>query len=107
MLGGLMLPRLRRDLDLMPSPVEDRPGLLIRDPLQYSGASLVVPPELVQCLEFFDGGQSELDLKAHLVKISGQLDVSSLVQHFKETLSQAGFLEDEELARLKNEAHRE
>ncbi len=102
-----MLPRLRRDLDLMPSPVEDRPGLLIRDPLQYSGASLVVPPELVQCLEFFDGGQSELDLRAHLVKISGQLDVSSLVDHFKETLSQAGFLEDEELARLKDEAHRE
>jgi AmmeMemoRadiSam system protein B len=107
MLEGLMLARLRRDLDLMPSPVEDRPGLLIRDPMQYSGATLVVPPELVQCLEFFDGGQTELDLREHLVRISGRLDVSSLVDHFKETLSQAGFLEDEELERLKTEAHRQ
>ena len=102
-----MLPRLRRDLDLMPSPVEDRPGLLIRDPLQYAGATLVVPPELVQCLEFFDGGQTELDLREHLVKLSGRLDVGSLVDHFKDTLSQAGFLEDEELERLKTEAHRQ
>jgi hypothetical protein len=27
------LPRLRNDLDIMPSPVADRPGLLIRDAL--------------------------------------------------------------------------
>jgi len=102
-----MLARLRRDLDLMPSPVEDRPGLLIRDPMQYSGATLVVPPELVQCLEFFDGGRSELDLREHLVKISGRLDVGSLVDHFRDTLSQAGFLEDDELERLRTEAHQE
>jgi hypothetical protein len=28
------LPRLRFELDLMPSPLEERPGLLMRDPFQ-------------------------------------------------------------------------
>jgi len=49
------LPRLRVDLDFMPSPVADRPGLLIRDSLRYSDATLIVPPGLVQCLQLFDG----------------------------------------------------
>ena len=69
-----MLARLRRDLDLMPSPVEDRPGLLMRDPYHYSDATLIVPPELVRCLEFFDGDKSELDLREFLVRSSGNLD---------------------------------
>src|SRR6266446_6215071 len=96
-----MLARLRRDLDFMPSPVEDRPGLLMRDPFHYSDATLIVPPDLVQCLEFFDGEQSELDLRAHLVRSSGQLDVSGLVEHLRQTLSQAGFLEDDVFGQLK------
>jgi MEMO1 family protein len=99
-----MLPRLRNDLDVMPSPVEDRPGLLMRDPFHYSDATLIIPPDLVQCLEFFDGERSELDLRAHLVRISGQLDVSNLLDHFTTTLSRAGFLEDDEFARLKTDA---
>ena len=46
---GLMarlLPRLRANLELMPSPVEDRPGLLIRDSLRYSDTTLIIPPAL-------------------------------------------------------------
>ena len=31
------LAALRRSLDAMPSPVEDRPGLLLRDPFGYTG----------------------------------------------------------------------
>ena len=38
------LPRLRMDLDFMPSPVEDRPGLLIRDSYGYSDAVMIIPP---------------------------------------------------------------
>ena len=30
------LPRLRGDLDLMPSPVAEQPGLLLRDPFRYT-----------------------------------------------------------------------
>ncbi|HEY4360426.1 MAG TPA: AmmeMemoRadiSam system protein B [Bryobacteraceae bacterium] len=101
-----MLARLRPTLDFMPSPVEDRPGLVIRDPFHFSDATLIIPPGLVPCLEFFDGVQSELDLRAFLVRITGDLDVSGLVQHLQDTLSQAGFLEDETFARLKQQAER-
>lgn len=102
-----MLPRLRHDLDLMPSPVEDRPGLLMRDPFHYSNATLIVPPQLVQCLHFFDGEKSELDLREYLVRASGQLDVGPLVEHLRKTLSDAGFLEDSVFAQLKEKRHRD
>ena len=29
--------------------------MLIRDPYRYTDATLIVPPGLVQCLQFFDG----------------------------------------------------
>ena len=88
----------------MPSPVKDRPGLVIRDPYGYSDATLIVPPALMQCLAFFDGEHSALDLKAFLVKASGQLDVSALQQNLENTLRQAGFLEDEIFAAKKRQA---
>ncbi len=78
----------------MPSPVEDRPGLLIRDPYQFSDVTLIVPPGLVACLECFDGEQTDLDLRQLLVSITGQLDNSEISQHLVTTLSDAGFLED-------------
>jgi MEMO1 family protein len=65
------LPRLRMNLDFMPSPVEDRPGLLIRDTYGYSEAVLIIPPELVQCLGCFDGEQTSLDLRQLLVRMTG------------------------------------
>jgi hypothetical protein len=99
-----VLARLRPTLDFMPSPLEDRPGLVIRDPFHFSDATLIIPPALVPCLEFFDGVQSELDLRAFLVRATGDLDVGGLVQHLHETLSNAGFLDDENFARLRNEA---
>src|SRR5580658_6193155 len=101
-----MLARLRPTLDFMPSPVPDRPGLLIRDPFRFSDATLILPPALVACLEFFDGDHSELDLRAYLVQITGDLDVSELVRHLVDTLANAGFLEDDNFARIKNGAER-
>ena len=70
-----MLPRLRMTLDFMPSPFEDKPGLVIRDPFHFSDATLIVPPALVECLEYFDGQHSALDLRAHLVQIIGLIKV--------------------------------
>ena len=101
-----MLARLRSSLDFMPSPVEDRPGLLIRDPFQYTDATLIIPPALVGCVEFFDGEHSELDLRAYLVQLTGDLDVTVLMNHLTETLSSAGFLQDEVFAKLKEAAER-
>ncbi len=97
------LPRLRMNLDFMPSPVSDRPGLLIRDPFQYSDATLIIPPPLVQCLECFDGQRTESDLREILFRITGDLQVGELEQHLIETLSGAGFLEDASFERLRDE----
>jgi AmmeMemoRadiSam system protein B len=102
----MMLARLRHTLDFMPSPLRDRPGLLIRDPLRFSDATLILPPALVACLEFFDGRHAELDLRAYLVQMTGDLDVGGLVRRLADTLASAGFLEDENFARIKDAAER-
>jgi AmmeMemoRadiSam system protein B len=91
----------------MPSPVPDRPGLLMRDPYRYSEAVLIVPPPLVQCLQCFDGQQTDLDLRAALVKITGDLDVSEIEESLVNALSSAGFLEDETFAELQEQRQRE
>ncbi|HSD26416.1 MAG TPA: AmmeMemoRadiSam system protein B, partial [Vicinamibacteria bacterium] len=97
------LPALRPGLDFMPSPVEDRPGLLIRDPLLYTDQVLIIPPPLVPLLAFFDGAHDTLDLKAALVRLTGELDVEPLVRHLLETLRDGAFLHDEGFERKKAE----
>ena len=91
----------------MPSPVEDRPGLLIRDSFRYSDAVLIIPPPLVQCLACFDGQQTRLDLRAMLVEISGQLEVGELEEQIIEVLTRSGFLEDEIFHSMKEMRERE
>lgn len=90
-----MLPRLRDTLDFMPSPLEDTPGLLIRDPFQFSDATLIVPPAMIECLGYYDGQHSVLDLRAELVRMTGQLDAGQIEQDLSEALSMAGFLDDD------------
>jgi MEMO1 family protein len=94
-------------LDFMPSPSPEHPGLLIRDPYRYSDAMLVIPPVLVECLECFDGAQSELDLRARLVQATGQLDLNGVERDLCAALSEAGFLEDARFARMQEDRHRE
>ena len=89
------LPRLRLGLDFIPSNDPEHPGLLIRDPLKFSDAMLLIPPQLVECLACFDGEQTELDLRANLVRITGEIQIGELEKHLCDTLSNAGFLEDE------------
>jgi AmmeMemoRadiSam system protein B len=101
-----MLPRLRGNLDFLPSPMPDRPGLVIRDPFQYSDATLIIPPSLVACLEFFDGVRTELDLREYLVRLTGDISVGDLERHLIDTLSDAGFLDDDNFARRRAETER-
>lgn len=84
----------------------EKPGLVIRDPFQYSDATLIIPPALVGCLECFDGTQSELDLRHYLVQLTGDLQIGELQQHLIDTLSAAGFLDDESFAQRKDDAER-
>jgi hypothetical protein len=66
-----MLPRLRTDIDVMPSPVPDRPGLLMRDPFGYTETVLILPPPWVAVLSCLDGEHSELDAQELLTRLSG------------------------------------
>ncbi|MDX2151523.1 MAG: AmmeMemoRadiSam system protein B [Bryobacteraceae bacterium] len=101
------LPRLRMDLDFMPSPVPDRPGLLIRDPYRYSDTTLIVPPPLTACLQLFDGKSTELDVRELLVRITGSIDVGDVVTHLVNTLESAGFVQNEVFEGMVEERHRE
>ena len=103
---GNPLAPLRRHLDLMPSPLPDTPGLLVRDPFRYSDSVLVLPPPLVPCLLLFDGGHDEGDLRALLTRITESLEVADLSRHIRESLSSGGFLEDEVFFGLRAERHR-
>ena len=85
----------------MPSPDPQNPGLLIRDPFRFSDTMLLIPPQLVACLECFDGERMTLDLRESLVRLTGEIQVGDLEQHLYETLSQAGFLEDEKFEELR------
>jgi AmmeMemoRadiSam system protein B len=91
----------------MPSPLRDRPGLLIRDPFRYSDLTLIIPPLLVESLRCFDGQQTELDVKEILVRVTGELETGDLVTHLIDTLSNGGFLENEVFERIKEERHRQ
>src|SRR4051794_13673969 len=95
------------NLDFMPSPSEEHPGLFIRDPYRYSDAMLVIPPPLVECLQNFDGEHTDLDLKLALSRATNSLEVSDIQQHLTQTLSAAGFLEDEVFEHLQRERRNE
>jgi AmmeMemoRadiSam system protein B len=88
-------------LDFMPSPDPQHPGLLIRDPFRFSDATLLIPPQLVACLACFDGEQTALDLRSSLVRLTGEIQVGDLEKHLYDTLSDAGFLEDEKFEQLR------
>ncbi len=85
----------------MPSPDPQHPGLLIRDPFRFSDATLLIPPQLVGCLACFDGEQTALDLRSSLVRLTGDIQVGDLEKHLYDTLSEAGFLEDEKFEQLR------
>ncbi|HVY91513.1 MAG TPA: AmmeMemoRadiSam system protein B [Bryobacteraceae bacterium] len=102
-----VLPRLRNDLDIMPSPVEDRPGLLLRDSLRYSTTILIIPPELIPCLTFFDGERTDRELHEMMYRASGDLRAGEVGDQIAAALAKAGFLEDENFERLREQRQRE
>ena len=99
-----LLPRLRINLDLMPSPVEDRPGLLMRDGFHYSPTTLIVPPLLAACLDLFDAEHTVRDMKDRLYELTNDLEAGGLAEHLVETLDKAGFLENETYFAIRDEA---
>ena len=100
------LPRLRRDIDVMPSPIAEQPGLLLRDPFRYTGDVLVIPPAWVALLRCLDGAHSMLDAQVVMTRLAGgKMVAQSELQEFVTILSDRGFLDDEALARRVERAH--
>src|SRR3954451_5205242 len=101
------LPRLRADLDIMPSPVREQPGLILRDPFRFSEVTLLIPPLLARCLSCFDGEQDEGDLGAAIARLSGQVAVGDVARRLIASLHDAGFLDDDRFAELRGARERE
>jgi AmmeMemoRadiSam system protein B len=101
------LPRLRADLDIMPSPVREQPGLIVRDPFRFSDVTLLIPPLLARCLGCFDGEQDERDLAAAIARLSGQVAVADVARRLIASLHDAGFLDDDRFAELRGARERE
>ena len=100
------LAALRSSLDVMPSPVEEHPGLLLRDPFAYTSQVVIIPPPLVPFLGLFDGRHDEQDLASALYRATGELSAKAFARRLAETLGSNGFLENDELERRRNERHR-
>ena len=81
------------DLDFLPSPLEDRPGLMMRDPFGYSDVTLIVPPPLVPLLAMFDGEQSEDELREAIYRMTNDLRSGEIMNDLKDALERAGFVE--------------
>jgi len=90
----------------MPSPLEDRPGLMVRDPFHYSDATLIIPPPLAPLLGMFDGEQTEDELKHVVLEMTGDLRAGDLMEHLRDALHNAGFLQDEKFEEMKAARHR-
>ncbi|MEO6726118.1 MAG: AmmeMemoRadiSam system protein B [Blastocatellia bacterium] len=101
------LPSLRRGLDVFPSPVPERPGLVLRDPFRYSDEVLIIPPLLAACLSLYDGESTLLDVQAHLTRLAGQLVPSNVIESLTEVLQKNGYLETEEFERMQAKKHAE
>ncbi len=103
-----MLPRLRDDIDVMPSPLPEQPGLLLRDPFLYTDLILVVPPAWIVVLQCLDGAHSALDAQAILTRLAGgRIVARQEVEQFVSVLNEAGFIEGDELNELKERRHEE
>jgi hypothetical protein len=99
--------KIRMDLDFMPSPAPEQPGLLIRDPYGYSKAVLIVPPPLVPALQMLDGESSELDLRAYFIEATGDPRAGEMAKGMVDALDEAGFLLNDRFAEMKAAKHRE
>jgi MEMO1 family protein len=101
------LPRLRLGLEILHSPLPERPGLLFRDPFRYTEDILIIPPLLAAGLIFFDGESTLLDAQAYISKLAGELIPGEAIQSLVDALKKNGFLESEEFERMRAERHAE
>jgi hypothetical protein len=101
------LPQLRFGLDIFPSPVSEKPGLLIRDPYKYSEQILIISPLMAAALNFFDGESTLLDAQAYVTRLAGQIVPTEYLQSLVDVLRESGFLQTEDFERIRQQRHAE
>jgi len=102
------VPPLRRGIDIMPSPLAESPGLILRDPFRYTQAVLLIPSGWIPALALLNGSSTELELQETLTRASGgQFVRREDVQQFVQILRNHGFLESEEFHRLRDAGQEE
>ncbi|MFN7542988.1 MAG: AmmeMemoRadiSam system protein B [Acidobacteriota bacterium] len=104
---SVVLSRLRHNLDAMPSPDPEQPGLVLRDTFGYSHQVLLIPPHLVRALQFFNGYATDSELREWMVRVMNRFDVGEEMEQLLRVLSENGFLEDENYERMREQAHSE
>ncbi|MBL8205790.1 MAG: AmmeMemoRadiSam system protein B [Blastocatellia bacterium] len=99
------LPRLRQSLDVFPSPDEEQPGLLLRDPFHYTEDILIIPPIFIGALNLLDGKHTESEVQAHLTQLIGRPFPIHPLHEFLAVLQQSGFLETTEFDQMRSQKH--
>ena len=94
-------------LDVFPSPDEEQPGLLLRDPYNYTEDILIIPPVFVQALNLLDGNHTEADAIDRLTQVIGRPFPKHPLHDFISALQEAGFLETSEFAAMRSRKHAE
>lgn len=99
------LPRLRSALDVFPSPIEDQPGLLLRDPFRYTEDILIIPPVFISALQMLDGKHTEGEVQQQLTQVIGRPFPIHPLHEFVEVLRISGFLETPEFEMMRTQKH--
>ena len=103
-----VLAPLRPELNIMPSPVPEQPGLLMRDPYRYSDAVIIVPLGLAQTLVLFDGEHTDADLKVLLTRATGDIiRAADIARDLIKVLEESGFLQSHRFFDLCDRKRRE
>lgn len=102
------VPRLRADIEILPSPDKESPGVILRDSFRYTDAILLIPLPWVRALLLLDGTNTLRDIQTSLTRSQGgQLVPESVVAHFVDTLRRHGFLNSPEFHDMRNRRHEE
>ena len=103
----MILPKLRGDLDVSPSPDPENPGILVRDRYRFTAAWLIIPALLVQGLKYFNGAHTDQDLAIELSRLTGLPDTAEIAHNLINALDTSGFLENDTFTRMRESCYRD
>jgi len=94
--------RLRRGIELIPSWIPGRPGVVLRDPFRYAEGPRLIPSAFVPLLSVLDGTRS----RAEIIRSAGRFGGAS-VEPFITSLTDDGYIDGERFRERKDACHAE